>query len=224
MILTTVLAAAAIGHSPVPQEAWELKSPLNAKYTATYAMKVEAGMGNETHSAAFNYVHVIEAGGEGKPWVGSVTWKNLVVDGNDEGQSMPAWPMKWNADGSLRESEGSDDDDLRRMLAPFSFVYPEKAVTKDERWESIVKTVVKGVPSITYKYQVLGNEVVDSKDTLKIKSEAAEKGTEGFESTGLWWIGKDGKVVKFELTINRWYVPFAAPERFTAKVEGKLKV
>jgi hypothetical protein len=119
------------------------------------------------------------------------------------------------ADGTLTVAES---EDVRRMLAPMLFAYPAKPVGPGDTWE--VKAG-KGGSETTYSQSVAGIEKVKDVDALKITSKLKESGSSGLEADGTWWVGKDGKAIKFQLYVKNWYVVMA-DQSFDATITGEL--
>ncbi len=220
MLLTTLLAATVLT-TPTAQDTWELKAPYAKGYESTHEIKINVTIGGQQIEASFkNAIKVTDGGGD-KPWKGTINWVDILASGNPVGDP-PAWDSSWQADGSLFSTESEMGDDVRRMLIPFTFVYPGKAVAKGEKWTSEVKPFTK-TPVVEYKYEVLGAEQQDSKDALKVKVAYKEKADEGLSGESTFWIMKDGKISKFESDVKGWFVPMAGPERVEAKIVGTLK-
>ncbi|MBX3119203.1 MAG: hypothetical protein KF784_09070 [Fimbriimonadaceae bacterium] len=221
MILTSLIAATTI-LSTAPQDTWELKSPFTKGYEATYTCKVNVDAGGQQLEANFNQLIKVADGGSGKPWKGTITWLDIMVDGNAAGDPPP-WDVKWSEDGSVFATPGDMGDDIRRMLAPLTFLYTGKPVAKGNAWKTQVKAEEKSAPVVEYNYESLGQEAVNGKDAMKFKVTMKEVADEGVSADGTWWVAKNGVVVKFEMSIKDWLVPMAGDQRMAAKVVGTLK-
>lgn len=198
-------------------DGWLLKAPYEAKTKLVWNVTVNANVGGQDHEAKFKSVLTIDSKSD-KEIKGKGAWLDLMVDGAEQGSDgAPTWDITFNPNGSIVSAgEGAD---YARMMAPASFIYPEKEVKVGDKWSAKYKP--KNGKDISLDFEVVEQAKVGDADVLKVKSKMTEDGP--MKSENLYWVGKDGKVLKFELDIKSWVVPLpGAPGDFDAKVKGEL--
>ncbi len=194
--------------------AWDLNSPIKAETKLVYAVSVTVTGGGEEHRATFDFVvNALKA--EAGKFPLSVTMNALTVDDNEMGEAT-TWNGTYSENGFLTKLE-AESPDFRRMFAPFFFPFPNKSIEDNATWkfESKEKDQIPLSIDLTAK----GSEA----DLLKVVTKYAEGEGGVTKADGTWWIGKDNKVQKFELTLHGWIVPMAGGEPVEATVKGVLK-
>lgn len=211
------LLAAACGLATLCLAAgWTLKAPYAAKSKLTYNMTVNANAGGQEHEAKMDQVVAFDSVDE-KAVSGSASWGHLTVDGNELDENTE-WKFKMSPAGAI--TEASDGAEYARMLAPTFFTYPGKEIAAGDKWTETL--TVKDVPKITIDYTVVGTEKLDDKDVLKISAKVKEDKADGLTGDDTFWVGQDGKVQKFELSLHNWVVPMAGSDAVDAKIKGTL--
>ncbi|HTQ10719.1 MAG TPA: hypothetical protein VMI31_11650 [Fimbriimonadaceae bacterium] len=98
-------------------------------------------------------------------------------------------------------------------------MYPDKEVKVGDKWTEKFKP--KDGKDVTVDYEVVEQTKVGDADALKIKGKLSEDGPMKGDCT--YWIGKDGAMLKFELDLKSWPVPFAGdPHDFDVKMKGEI--
>lgn len=218
-MIGTALLASALMMGPALDK-WDIKPVLAPKATASWTVVVDASMSDGEHRAEFNLVREI---GEmdGKNHKAMMSWAGLKLDGEEMGEE-PKWDVAIGPRGAVVSTTDMMGDDVRRMLSPMTFAYPDKPVGEGDKWTAEVRPYKdKDDYLLTYAYVVKGLEKLNGVDTLKIALVLTEKATDGLAAEGSWWIGKDGTVLQFEVTVKNWVVPMAGGELINAKMTGK---
>lgn len=198
-------------------QGWVLKAPYEPKTKLAWNIHVDANMGGQNHEAIMKQTVSFESKSE-KEIKGSASWSELQVDGQDMGGEDTAWSLTLNPNGTI--ASAGESDDYSRMLAPFAFAYPDKEVKVGDKWT--VKFVpFKDAREMTAAYEVLEQTKVGEIEALKVKGKLTDAGS-GLVSDGSYWVGKDGKVLKFDLDVKSWVVPMAGAGEFDAKIKGEL--
>jgi hypothetical protein len=96
-----------------------------------------------------------------------------------------------------------------RMFAPLMFIYPGKEVKAGDKWTTKFKPGAasrdaEGIKELTYDYEVVGEEKVGDVDALRVKAKLTEAGP--MRGNNVYWLGRDGKVLKFEADLQKWGV------------------
>lgn len=199
---------------------WILASPFSSPLELKYDVKVEAHVGGETHNAELVYTVKSLKSSEAKPQPFEFSWLDINVDGQvvSDGVTVrgDVGPSGW-IEKMLGPSD-TEDDDFRRMILPFHFVYPNAEVAPEKPWNGKWTSASK----LETTFEIIAAEGVES-DTSKFTTKLREAGPDGMKSDGTWWIRKDGKVAKFELKVTNWIVPMAGPEPVEATIQGSLR-
>ncbi len=213
------MVASALMACPV-MDKWEIKPVLEAKAKASWAVKVDAAMGDGDHHAEFTVIRELGAM-DGPNHKATYSWSHLTVDGTERDEDT-AWEVTINPRAAIVATTSDMGDDVRRMLSPMAFAYPEMPVGEGDKWTAEVRPY-KGKDDflLTYAYEVKGFEQIGDTDALKVALKLTEKGPDGMTGDGTWWIGKDGSVLQFEIKVKNWVVPMAGPEPVEAKITGK---
>ncbi len=208
---TLVLAAVSFA------DGWMLKAPYEAKSVLTWNVTVNANVGGQDHEAKFKSVLTINSKTD-KETKGSGTWTNLMLDGAEQTQDdPPKWDVVFNPNGSL--ASAGESADYARMISPMTFIYPDKEVKVGDKWSAKYKP--KDGKDISVDYEVLEQTKVGEVDVLKIKGKISEDGP--MKGDNVYWVGKDGKLVKFDLSLTAWTVPIAGgPGEIDAKIKGEI--
>ena len=215
----TALLAGALMMSPAIEK-WDLKPGIAPKAKASLAVIVEAATGDGDHRAEFTVVREI-GDPDGANHKATYLWKGLTVDGQEVGEDT-AWDVTVGPRGAVLATTDMMGDDIRRMLSPMAFVFPEKPVGEGDKWTAEVRPYKdKDDFLLTYSYEVKGVETLDGSEALKVALTLVEKSTDGMNGEGTWWIGKDGSVLKFEMKVKNWIVPMAGSDLIEAKIAGK---
>lgn len=218
-MIGTVLLAGAMMMSPAIDK-WDLKPGIAPKAKSSLAVVVDAAMGDGDHRAEFTVVREI-GDPDGSNHKAKFSWANLTVDGQEQGEDA-SWDVAIGPRGTVVSTTDMMGDDIRRMLSPMTFAYPEKPVGEGDKWTAEVRPYKdKDDFLLTYAYEVKGIEQVDGADALKIAATLTEMGRDAMSAEGLWWVGKDGAVLKFEMKVKNWVVPMAGGEPIDAKMTGK---
>ena len=112
---------------------------------------------------------------------------------------LPDSTSTYAPDGTYLASEGESSAAGTRLRTFVSFVFPEKALAKDDRWDRVVEADADaGIPAgkITFTYQ--GVEAVEGHLAHKVAMEFQEtEGDAPMSGRGTFWISPgDGSVVK----------------------------
>ncbi len=199
-------------------DTWDLKSSLTLKTKLTWAVKIDASAQGMDHHAAFNLNEILKSD-DAKKRVETFSWDHLVVDDQD-GQEVPPWDAIMGMRGEIVKMDGDVNDDYRRMLSPFLFVYPEKPVAISDKWTFTAKPDSTG-PKITYSYEAKKTELVKEIQTIVLAVKYGEEGKDGSTGEGMWWVSRAGRIIKFEIKIKNWTVPIAGGESPDATIKGQ---
>ena len=202
-------------------QSWMLKSPYEAKAKFVWNVTVTANVGGMDVEAKMKQQLEIASKDE-KQIKGKGNWSDITVNGDSQAEGDGPWDIVLNPNGSLVSAH--DSTDHARMLTPAAFIYPDKEVKAGDKWQVKFKPA-KDAKEFTSDFEVVAIEKVGDVEAMKVKAKMVEgaKEGEGMSANNLYWIGKDGKVLKFELDIKNWVVPMATgmPD-FDAKVKGEL--
>ena len=156
-----------------------------------------------------------------KGFEGSFAWTNLTVGGEGE-QPDETFNVVLKPNGMLKSVDSTYGPGMRRMLIPFYFVYPDKAIEKGATWKyEDEKADETDGHTESIEYKLVGTEKVKDKDATRVDFKITEKGPEPMKGDGAFWVGADGRVLKFEINITGWPVPVAS-QVFDAKVKGEI--
>lgn len=213
-MITALIAATAIA------DPWTLNAPFKGDWKTEYATTVNIREQQEEISVEMNIKWQTDKKDQNAQSV-IVSWSGITVNGNPMDQDS-SWTASISPTGSIKKIVGAEDD-YRRMLMPFAFIYPEKPVNVGDSWTSAGS--VEGISETdwTFEAKVEKNEMTQGRDTLRVATKLKEKSAGALEVNGNWWIAKDGTVVKFNLDLKNWLVPLADGQTFSAIVSGKLK-
>lgn len=222
-MLTTIVLAGALLATPQAADKWDIKAALAPKTTMKWDITTAVVQGGQEHSATWKLVLDSKDPVKDKGLAATISWNELMLDG---GQGVPdqTWDVTLSPMGSIAESDASEGvEAIRTMLMPFMFVYPDKAVGVGDTWSDTIKAgTEKADTSMTCEMKAEGMEKVGDVDALKITEKISQKGDAGLNGTGTWWVGKDGKVLKFETKVTGWAVPMAGPDPMDATFTGTL--
>lgn len=149
-------------------------------------------------------------------------WTELEMQGQvqEEGWDVP---ITLGKRGELIASESEFGADGRRMNTPFFLVYAPEDLGDKKEWTYAFKPEKPSDgPAYTAKYQIAGTEAVSGEETTKVTVELKEEGQGAMVVKGTYWVGKDGWVRKFDLSVENWPVPQMA-QSVLVKIRGTLK-
>lgn len=215
MITATIAALSLLGGQA---EKWDIKPTLTKDSKTTYAMEIDVTAGPESHTAKFKFTTTTGEKAADETYSTKVLWNAIEVDGNPS-EDLPEWGFKIDKQGGILGVSGDLDDSYRRMITPYFFVYPDKGIAAGEKWEA--KLGAKK-DAFTFKYEAKGIEKVKDEDAMKITGTFKE-GEGDMSGDGTWWVGKNGKIVKFDMKIKNWTIPFTGgPDKLDANVKGAV--
>jgi len=217
--MLTTLAIAAVLSS---QDAWDIKPNFAEKAKTSMAITVDAKVSGEDHTAKFNMVGSVTSINSEKNVKMTYAWDDLEVDGAPVGGDE-VFEVLLSPEGAILSTTSSLGDDIRRMLSPLVFVYPGKAVKVGDKW-SVSASPTKDKPdqAFVWSYEVAGVEKVTETDAMKISATVKEQRSGGTSGAGIWWVSKDGKVLKFTLDVKGWVVPMSGAETIDGKMTGVM--
>lgn len=202
-------------------QSWVLKAPYESKAKFTWQVTVNANVGGMEIEAKMKQ-HLEIASKDEKQIKGKSNWSEITVNDSEQDAGDGPWDVVLNPNGSIVSAH--DSSDHARMLTPAAFIYPDKEVKAGDKWQVKFKPS-KDAKEFTTDFEVVAIEKVGDVETMKVKAKMMEgaKEGEGMSANNLYWVAKDGKVLKFELDIKNWVVPMASgmPD-FDAKVKGEL--
>jgi hypothetical protein len=216
-MLTALAIAASIAAGPFIEKV-AIKPDLAANSTASWKVTVKT-TAPEEHEATFTLARTLTKVEPAKPIPTTFEWRELTVDGNTLGEDSK-WDAVIDERGGVVSSK--DGDEIRMMLAPFVFVYPDKEVDTGDKWTVEPALTDKSAIKAMYVYEVKGTEKVKDKEAFKVACKMTTA-KDGLSSTGTWWVTKEGKVLKFELELKNWTVPMAQSTPFDAHVTAEVK-
>ncbi len=211
LIFGVALAAAAMA------QGWLLKSPYETKGKTTWKMVVDANVDGGTHVAKMDYVLNVQSN-DPKAIKVVASWNHLTVDDNEMSEES-SWEVELAPSGAI--TKATDGEEYARMLLPMLFTYPGKEVEAGAKWSESIKTS-KDAKDIKVDYEVLAKEKVGDKDALKVAAKFKEDKTDGMTGDDIFWVDKDGKVLKFELKLKNWMVPMAGGGPVEATIKADL--
>ncbi len=196
---------------------WDIKTPYAEKDVLRYAVTIEIDAAGNAMRVDMNANYKITKKSD-KGFEGSFGWTDLMVEGQQ--QADENFDLTLKPTGALATVTSDYGDGMRRMLLPFFFTYPGKAVAKDAAWTHADEQEIDGHKA-KIDYKVVGEEKVKDKDTMKVSVTLTEIGPAPMKGTGHYWIGKDGRMVKFEMDVTEWTVPVAG-QTFNAKLKAEI--
>lgn len=213
-ILCFVAALALVATSLA--DGWLLKTPYEAKTKFTWKVTVNASVGGQDVEATMKQILTVDSKGE-KEVKGKTTWSDILVNGSPAGEGDSSWDTTFGLDGSI--TSAGDNADFARMLTPAAFIYPGKEIKTGDKWSAKFKPA-KDAKEMTADYEALEESKVGDTPAIKVRAKLSEDGP--MKADNVYWIGKDGSVLKYELDIKNWVVPMAGTGDFDAKVKGEL--
>jgi hypothetical protein len=122
--------------------------------------------------------------------------------------------------GEVRELTGGvEGNDNTRTYMVGMFIAPPKELAKDEKWIYESKGNEKtGVPAFKYELTFSGMDKIGSDDAMKFSSKLSEIGA-SFQVKGVWWISKEGHLLKAETEFDGLLIPAAGME-----ASGKVRL
>ncbi len=218
-MLTAFVTSLAILSAPAVDK-WDIKPSFTTKTVVAWNVTVDAHVESQDHHAKFRFERTISSA-DAKSAKAKIAWKDLEVDDNPN--DVPGdFQVTMGMRGELLSSESTEfGDDLRRMLAVFSFVYPEKPIDVGDKWTFDMTPANGEKHKLTITSEVVGTEKLKGVDALKISTKLEEKGENGMSSKGFFWISKEGKSLRYELDVKNWVVPMAGSGQVEAKIKGE---
>jgi len=198
-------------------DGWLLKAPYKPQAKTTWSITATASMNGEDHQATLKNTITISSTSDAEIKAKG-EWTDVTVDGQDQpGGEETTWDIVFKPNGSIQSAH--DDVDYARMLAPLVFIYPNREVKVGDKWTE--KFRPRDGKDITFDYEVVEQTKVGDADALKIKGKLSEDGP--MKGDTVYWIGKDGTLLKYELDLKGWVVPFAGNDtEFDAKIKGEI--
>ena len=197
---------------------WTPKEGDEIKYRTVGEMTVT---GQQATITAVNTQKVIRVDPDGGYLVQATpTEGKASFAGNEMAMRGPTVLSSYLPDGSLKEIQSDRPDATAyRMANLTSFHAPTKPVAIGEGWTAEGKADPKtGAVAWRADYKVVGEETIGPFAAIKMDVKTREtEGSEAGSATGSVWVGKDGIVVRNELTWTNVAVP-GAP----GPVNGKL--
>ncbi|MFI5385393.1 MAG: hypothetical protein ACHQ50_04645 [Fimbriimonadales bacterium] len=212
MVLTLSLSLTAASLA----DGWLLKAPYEANTRLTWNVTINASVGGQDMESKMKQFLSIDSK-TGQQFRGKVGWADLQINGGSSPDEPPAWNITLNSNGSI--ASAGDGPEFVRQLAPTTFLYPDKEVKAGDKW-SVKFRVGKDTKEIAADYEVVEQTKIGEADALKIKGKLNEDG--GLQSDGVYWLGKDGKVLRFEIDVKNWPVVGAGIPPLDAKIRGEL--
>lgn len=214
-----VLAAiASIVISPT-LESWDIAPPYKKGETVGWNTRVSVNAQGIDLTIGLTYLFQVTEVSE-KETRGFVRFADLEVEGmtqEDDGE----YDLRLNPRGFAHASQSEHGDAFRRMSAPLFFLYPDKPVNVGDKWTVEYKGTQGG--NFAYTCEAKAEEKVGEKDALKVQMTVTEDAGDKTSSDGMFWIGKDGKVLKYEIKVKNWIVPMADGQPVDATLVGFLK-
>ena len=211
----TTLAVFVSFFSMSSAEGWLLKSPYRPNMKSKWKVVTEATVSDHAIQSIVTQTLKITSN-DGKA-IGTLDFTDMEVNGNRSEFEAPTWPMVFSSDGMLiKAGEGAD---CLRQLAPTTFTYPNKEVSAGSTWESNLKFDDNGKGAIA-KFTVVERTMLKDQEVLKVKCSLNEES--GLHSEGLFWIAKDGRVLKYQVDAKNWVVAGSGLSKIEAKLSGEL--
>lgn len=197
-------------------QGWILTAP-QSKQKSSWDLSLEAPIsGRNVHATL---VHAFEIKNVAADKIeGVASWDHLVVDDEELGDTTH-WELSLAPTGSIAKAK--DGDGYSRMLMPFFFGYPNREVQPGAKWSETVKRSADA-KAVKFDYEVLERTNVGSREVFKISSKFKEDGANGMTGDDIFWVGKDGAVVKFELKLKNWVIPMIGEDAVaTTTIKGE---
>jgi hypothetical protein len=219
--MTTLLLAAAIAVQDPAGAEWGPKPPYKDGETNKYAVKmaIEDPESGATVNVEMTATYTVGKKSD-KGVEGTFGWTQLLVDGSEQPDETFKTVLKPN--GVLKSVDSVYGPGMRRMLLPFYLAYPEKPVQVGGSWTyKDEQTDETEAHKAVFEYTLSGTEQLKSKKAQKVNVKFSEVGPSPLKGEGTYWVGEDGRVLKFEFNVSGWTVPVAGMV-FTAKISGEL--
>jgi hypothetical protein len=207
-VTVAITAALAVAVACAPRaEGWLLKAPYEAK--AQYAWDINFKLNFQgSESAVSMRQHLTIDSATDKEVKGKGGWTDFRMNGKVlPASEFESLAMVLSPAGGLLDvgKHGA----YARMFAPLMFIYPGKEVKAGDKWTTKFKPGVasrdaEGIKEMTYDYEVVCEEKVGDVDALRVKAKLTEDGP--MRGNNVYWVGKDGKVLKFEADLQKWGV------------------
>jgi hypothetical protein len=214
-----ILPALALLTISAPTQAWEIAPPYQKGETVAWNTNIAVNVQGTDLSVRLNYIFRVTEVSE-KETRGNVFFADLEVEGMAQ-DSDGEYDLRLSPRGNAHASQSEHGDAFRRMSAPLFLVYPDKPVSVGDKWTLEHKGSEGG--TFTYRCEAKGEEKVGDKEALKVQMTTSEDAGDRTSSDGMYWVGRDGKVLKFEIRIKNWIVPMADGQPVDATVTGILK-
>ncbi|MCH8273556.1 MAG: hypothetical protein IH851_02055 [Armatimonadetes bacterium] len=215
----TALIAAACVVLLAPAQKWDLKVPYEEDTVSKMAIVMEMDMDGETAAVDLIAELAIKKTTD-KGFDAVITWRDIYVD--DEPMGEISFDVTLNKRGMPVSTDSDFGDDIRRMALPLLFVFPESPVGAGDTWSfSHEKGEGGSTVKVTMEFKVKGVEKVGEADALKVEVKITESGEFGMSAEGISWVGKDGRVLKFETNVKNWPVPMAGSSA-DVRITGRL--
>ena len=219
--MTSLLLAVALAQQAPAGTEWGPKPPYKDSETTRYAVKMQIeNPADGTYVPVEMTANVKFTKKTEKGFDGTFGWTQLVVDGADQPDEEFKVSVKPN--GTLRSVDSDFGPGMRRMFLPFYFIYPEKPLVPGGSWtykDTKEEEVDGHTTDFTYKLE--GTEMYKSKKAQKVAVKFNEVGPNPLKGDGTYWLDEEGRVVKFELKVTGWPVPYVG-EIFTATISGEI--
>ena len=217
MIVT--LAGAIV--SLIQSDAWILRPSSDIRAPAeAWSMLIYSETDGDPHHATFQLRRKTKSADILKT-VQTFAWDKLKIDG-EEGITPPHWDATVDSHGQILSVDTTKDENVRRMLSPLIFGYPEKAVAVGDKW-SVELTASQNRAKLDYRYSVKSIEKIDGTSCMVVVESITESGQSPLTGNGTWWLTRVGKVVKFELKLSNWVVAMAGPEPMDVTIRGRAE-
>lgn len=218
-MVATLLISALLAHPRL--DAWDIKPNFEVGKKQSWQISLAANVGGTDIDAKFTHtINPGEAAADGTRKLG-VTWENIEVQGQANPNPEP-FELKIGADGTVQKAITPNDDDYRRCLSVFSFIYPTKPVSVGDKWTSELPAD-GAAKKVKFEYEATELTKIGEVEVLKMKGKQTEDGADGITSDGEWWVAKDGSVLKYKLQVKNWAVPFAGTPPMEATITGEKK-
>jgi len=150
---------------------------------------------------------------------------SVMLDGSDPGVPVATQEATVKKDGTvIRASGGIEGGDPVRTYLLMHFVAPTKELAVGETYEQkIAEQKEGGVPAFTFKGKYVGKETVKNIPGFKFETTLKEDSAEGLESTNVYVVAADGRILKIESKFVRLPIPIAGQNvdgKISAEIEG----
>ncbi len=212
----TALAFLLFAVSMSSAEGWLLKSPYQPHTKMKWKVVTDTTVSEHAVQSVVTHILKIASDVDGKA-TGTLDFTDMEINGNKSGFDAPTWDMVFARDGMLTTAGGGPD--CLRQLAPTTFIYPNKEVAVGATWEATLKFDENG-KGAKAKFTVLEMTKLHEEDVLKVKTTLAEES--GLHSEGLFWLSKEGMVLKYKVDVKNWTVAGSGIPSLDAKLTGEL--